>query len=315
MKNEGAVTTIGTYVTAVRPQMFPLSVIPVLLGTVLGYKCCGQFSTALFFITVISIVCIHAAGNLVNTYYDYVKGVDTKSSDDRTLVDSMLQPEQVVTLASYLYAVGITCVLLLMVFSKAHGTQLAIIYFGGFFVSFSYTGGLGLKYHALGDVVFIVVFGPLVVLVSFMIQVGVFSPLPLVLSIPLAFLSEAFFHSNNTRDMEADKKTNIRTLAIVVGNEISYFLYALFIFTPYIIFIAWGVNYSVSLMLPVLTLPGALQLERQFRAGKLYKNPADTARLSLFAGVLFAVGCLLSTDMPLLLEIQYSSSHQYSTFS
>ena len=293
-------TNITTYVSAVRPQMFPLSLIPVLLGAVLGYKCCGQFNIGLFFITVISIVSIHAAGNLVNTYYDYMKGVDTKSSDDRTLVDNMLQPEQVVTLASYLYALGIICMLLLMVFSKAHGTQLAIIYFGGFFVSFSYTGGLGLKYHALGDVVFIVVFGPLVVLVSFMIQIGIFSLLPLVLSIPLAFLAEAVFHSNNTRDMEADKKTNIRTLAILVGKEISYFLYALFIFTPYIIFIAWGVNYSLFLMLPVLTLPGALQLERQFRAGKLYENPADTGRLNLFVGVLFAVGCLFSTDMPLL---------------
>ena len=293
-------TNITILVSAVRPQMFPLSVIPVLLGAVLGYKSSEQFSSGLFFITVISIVSIHAAGNLVNTYYDYMKGVDTKSSDDRTLVDNMLKPEQVVTLASYLYALGIICVLLLMVLSKAIGTQLAIIYFGGFFVSFSYTGGLGLKYHALGDVVFIVVFGPLVVLVSFMIQVGVFSFLPLVLSVPLAFLSEAVLHSNNTRDMEADKKTNVRTLAIIVGKEISYFLYAFFIFTPYIIFIAWGVHYSLPLTLPVLSLPGALQLERQFRAGKLYENPSDTARLTLFAGVLFAVGCLFSTNMPLL---------------
>lgn len=294
-------TNIGTYVTAVRPQMFPLSFIPVLLGAVLGYKCCAEFNISLFFVTVVSVMSIHAAGNLVNTYYDYMKGVDTKSSDDRTLVDNVLKPEQVVTLASYLYALGIVCVLILMIFSKAHGTQLAIVYFGGFFVSFSYTGGLGLKYHALGDVVFIVVFGPFVVLVSFMIQIGTFSLLPLVISIPLAFLSEAVFHSNNTRDMEADKKTNIRTLAILVGKEISYFLYALFVFTPYIIFIAWGVNYSLPLMLPILTLPSALQLERQFRAGKLYENPADTARLSLLAGVLFTVGCLLSTDMPLLL--------------
>jgi len=281
--------------------MFPLSLIPVLLGTVLGYKCCGQFNVGLFFITVISIVSIHAAGNLVNTYYDYVKGVDTKSSDDRTLVDNMLTPEQVINFSSWMYALGIVCVLLLMIFSKAHGTQLAIIYFGGFFVSFSYTGGLGLKYHALGDAVFIVVFGPLVVLVSFMIQIGTFSFLPLVLSIPLAFLAEAVFHSNNTRDMEVDKKAKIRTLAILVGKEISYFLYALLLFIPYIIFIAWGVNYSLPLMLPILTLPGALQLERQFRAGKLYKNPTDTARLSLIAGVLFVVGCLLSTNMPLLL--------------
>ncbi|XP_065890369.1 ubiA prenyltransferase domain-containing protein 1-like [Dysidea avara] len=306
-------TAITTYLSAVRPQMFPLSFIPVLLGAVLGYKCCSQFSSGLFFVTVLSIILIHAAGNLVNTYYDYMRGVDTSLSDDRTLVDNMLKPEQVVNFSSYLYALGIICVLLLMVFSNAHGTQLAIMYFGGFLVSFSYTGGYGLKYHALGDVVFIVVFGPLVVLVSFMIQIGIFSSLPLVLSVPLAFFSEAVFHSNNTRDMEADKKANITTLAILVGKEISYFLYALFIFTPYIIFIAWGINYSLFLMLPVITLPGALQLERQFRAGKLYENPAATARLSLSAGVLFAVGCLLSSDMPFLL-IKDVNSHKLPVY-
>lgn len=38
---------------------------------------------------------VHCAGNVVNTYYDYVKGIDNRKSDDRTLVDHILTSDEV----------------------------------------------------------------------------------------------------------------------------------------------------------------------------------------------------------------------------
>lgn len=38
---------------------------------------------------------VHCAGNVVNTYYDYVKGIDNRKSDDRTLVDHILTLDEV----------------------------------------------------------------------------------------------------------------------------------------------------------------------------------------------------------------------------
>jgi 1,4-dihydroxy-2-naphthoate octaprenyltransferase len=41
-------------------------------------------------------VSVHFAGNLVNTYYDFKKGIDTKSTaDDRTLVDGLVSSSTV----------------------------------------------------------------------------------------------------------------------------------------------------------------------------------------------------------------------------
>lgn len=40
---------------------------------------------------------VHCAGNVVNTYFDYVKGIDNRKSDDRTLVDHILTIDEVTT--------------------------------------------------------------------------------------------------------------------------------------------------------------------------------------------------------------------------
>ncbi len=47
---------------------------------------------------------------------------------------------------------------------------LALLFFGGLSGSFLYTGGLGLKYIALGEVVVALCFGPLTVLYAFLAQ-------------------------------------------------------------------------------------------------------------------------------------------------
>ena len=52
---------------------------------------------------VFIIITVHCAGNLVNTYFDYVKGIDTRKSDDRTLVDHLLTMEEVSFLCIFRY--------------------------------------------------------------------------------------------------------------------------------------------------------------------------------------------------------------------
>ncbi len=56
--------------------------------------------------------------------------------------------------------------------SPARMELLALVYFGGISSSFLYTGGIGLKYIALGDVIIMLTFGPVSVLYSFIAQTG-----------------------------------------------------------------------------------------------------------------------------------------------
>ncbi|XP_039553438.1 ubiA prenyltransferase domain-containing protein 1 isoform X2 [Passer montanus] len=220
--------------------------------------------------------------------------IDHKKSDDRTLVDQILEPQDVVRFGVFLYTVGCICAAGLYAVSTLKLEHLALIYFGGLSSSFLYTGGIGFKYVALGDVVILITFGPLAVMFAHAVQVGYLSLSPLLYAVPLALSTEAILHSNNTRDMESDRQAGIVTLAILIGPTFSYILYTVLLFLPYLIFCVLATRYTISMALPLLTIPMAFSLERQFRCQNFHKIPQRTAKLNLLLGLFYVCGITLA---------------------
>lgn len=216
-------------------------------------------------------------------------------------IDSFFSNFQVVHLGAILYLAGCIGFVLLSILSPAKMEHLALVYFGGLSSSFLYTGGIGLKYIALGDVIILVIFGPISVLFAFMAQTGRLEWATIYFAIPLALNTEAILHSNNTRDAENDKKAGIVTLAIIIGQTASHFLYALLLFAPYIIFVVLSVKYSIWFLLPLVTLPQAFRIEKSFRNDStLHGVPKQTAKLNFFFGILYVIACCGATNLPAL---------------
>ncbi|KAL0603434.1 UbiA prenyltransferase domain-containing protein 1 [Plecturocebus cupreus] len=149
------------------------------------------------------------------------------------------------------------------------------------------TSGIGFKYVALGDLIILITFGPLAVMFAYAVQVGSLAIFPLVYAIPLALSTEAILHSNNTRDMDSDREAGIVTLAILIGPTFSYILYNTLLFLPYVVFSILATHCSISLALPLLTIPMAFSLERQFRSQAFNKLPQRTAKLNLLLGLFY----------------------------
>ncbi|KAJ8932408.1 hypothetical protein NQ314_014665 [Rhamnusium bicolor] len=233
-KQKSGLMKLSSYVLAVRPWSLSASLMPTLLGSTIAYKYPGSsdFNYLTLLLTVYTVVSVHGAGNVVNTYFDYVKGIDNRKSDDRILVDHILSKDEVVSLGALLYFFGCVGFILLASLSPAKMEHLALVYFGGLSSSFLYTGGIGFKYIALGDVLILIIFGPISVLFAFMSQTGRVEWATIYYAIPLALNTEAILHSNNTRDSESDKKVGIVTLAIIIGHTASYVLYAFFTVYP-----------------------------------------------------------------------------------
>ena len=290
----------SSYVVALRPWSFSASFTPVALGNCLIYQSLGTFNIWIFLTTCFTALSVHAAGNLVNTYFDFFKGVDSKKSDDRTLVDELLKPNDVATMGGLFYMMGCVGFLGLVLMSPARMEHLALIYFGGLSGSFLYTGGLGLKYLALGDLVIFLTFGPVTVLFAYLSQGGTLSWTPLLYAVPIALNTEAILHSNNTRDMKTDAESGIVTLAICVGETGSYILFAFLLFTPYIIFAVMAVHVSHWFFLPLGTVFLAFKYERLFRDGQLGRMPHNIAKLNLQMGILYCIACGLSPALPFL---------------
>ncbi|XP_045331563.1 ubiA prenyltransferase domain-containing protein 1 isoform X2 [Leopardus geoffroyi] len=325
----------ASYVLALRPWSFSASLTPVALGSALAYRSQGVLDPRLLVGCAVAVLAVHGAGNLVNTYYDFSKGIDHKKSDDRTLVDRILEPQDVVRFGVFLYTLGCVCAACLYHLSPLKLEHLALIYFGGLSGSFLYTGataltstwraghvskrrvgswwrsmpgpcwepsclasslgrGIGFKYVALGDLVILITFGPLAVMFAYAVQVGSLAVFPLVYAIPLALSTEAILHCNNTRDMESDREAGIVTLAILIGPTFSYMLYNTLLFLPYLIFSILATRCSISLALPLLTIPMAFSLERQFRSQAFNKLPQRTAKLNLLLGLFYVFGIVLA---------------------
>lgn len=206
---------------------------------------------------------------------------------------------QLVNYAAYLYGFGMVCLWLLMLFSSAKSEFLAGLFFGGLSSSFIYTGGIGLKYYILGDLLVMLTFGPLSVLFSFIVQCGEFTLRPLLLALPLALSTEAILHSKHLREMEEDKKAGMISLAVLLGKQGSYFLFTLLLFLPYLVFVVFGTQYSIYLGLPLLTMPYAFQLERRLREeGPTKAVSKSAAKLNLGLSVLLILGCIFATRIP-----------------
>ncbi|XP_022270323.1 ubiA prenyltransferase domain-containing protein 1 isoform X2 [Canis lupus baileyi] len=131
----------ASYVLALRPWSFSASLTPVALGSALAYRAQGGLDPRLLAGCAVAVLAVHGAGNLVNTYYDFSKGIDHKKSDDRTLVDRILEPQDVVRFGVLLYTLGCVCAAGLYSLSPLRLEHLALIYFGGLSGSFLYTGG------------------------------------------------------------------------------------------------------------------------------------------------------------------------------
>lgn len=284
----------SSYWSALRPWSFTASLTPVLLGACLGYKVHAVFDAAVLIVVCVTALAVHAAGNLVNTYYDFKKGVDNKKSDDRTLVEGYMKSNDVATLGAVCYGLGCAGLVILFLISPAKSQLLSLMYFCGLSSSFLYTGGLGLKYIALGDIAIFITFGPITVMFSYLAMTGELSMVVILYAIPLAMNIECVLHVNNCRDADSDRAAGIITLAIILGKTYSYLLFCVLLFGPYIAFACATVNLSVWYILPLSTIVKAFSIERLFRSNNLSFLPHRIAELNLLLGIFFIVAIFFS---------------------
>lgn len=248
---------------ALRPWSFTAAFVPVALGVALaGYQ--GSFNLGLFLLTLIGGVAMQAGTNLINTYGDYITGVDTIQSAVTCpqLVSGALRPDEMKTagIACFTFAVAIGLWLTYLC-----GWPVIIAGLIGLVGGYCYTAGFAYKYKGLGSVMVFFLMGPLMAWPSYFIQTGEFSWLPVWVSLPIGFLVAAILHSNDLRDMAFDREAGIKTLALFLGLRASmtlyYFLYTAS-FACLIILVALALL-PLPAILPLLLIPSAVRMFSQ----------------------------------------------------
>ena len=228
-----------------------------------------------------------------STLVDFKKGLDTPTSSDLTLVRGDLLPKQVGQLILGAYALAGAGAVPLCALSRAPLPLLLGLLATGAGSAYVYTGGPGLKYRALGDILISATFGPLLVAFAYVTQTGSLGWRPMLGALPITMLIEAILHANNARDVDEDLAAGVRTIAARLGPKGSFNLYRYLLALPYLAPLYAALTHSLFAALPLITWPTAAKLIDDFQNGRMVGLPKRTAKFQFLFSVLLTAGVLL----------------------
>jgi 1,4-dihydroxy-2-naphthoate octaprenyltransferase len=300
----------------IRPGYLPLSLLPVVLGSVAAWTQSislktprGEFHPFRFVITLVAVLLLQIGTNLVNDYYDYLSGIDISNSrgPGGLLQQGLVKPARVLSYGLAALVLGA----LAGAFVAISGGWLLVV-FGllGVLAAYFYSGPRrGLSSRALGELVSFCTFGPLLTLGAYMVQTGHLDRPVFIYSISLGLLATAFIHLNNMRDAESDAQAGKHTLASLLGLRMSRALYLIMVLGAYLPIAALALpRLAPHLLLLVLwTLPGlVIAVTGAVRAdspASLHVVMRQTLKLEVLFTLLLIVALVVTAIFPILLHI------------
>jgi len=296
----------------IRPTYVLLAILPVLLGTLLAWVQTlssktpfGLFHWQHFLGTLVVVIALQTGANLVNDYYDYIRGIDTGNSlgPGGLIQQGFIRPTHVLN-------VGLVCLLL-------GGLLGAIVAFSGgpFVYLFGIIGLLGAFFYSatsralssivLGELASFIIYGPLLTFGAYMVQAGgppyrtSFVSILLYSLLP-ALLTTAVVHVNNMRDIETDTQARKLTLASLLGLRWSRVLYVILVLGVYPIVAAIGFPHGAPhlVLITFWTLPTlVVALSGVLRAdmpASLHLAMRETLKLSTYFALLLIAALLIT---------------------
>src|SRR5882672_4567511 len=106
--------SLKVWLRASQAQSFIVSLVPTLIGAAIAVHLGAPLSVPLLLLTLVGVLCIHAATNMSNDYIDFKTGVDNQppeiispfTAGSRVLPDKLLTPESHRRVWMALYALG-----------------------------------------------------------------------------------------------------------------------------------------------------------------------------------------------------------------
>jgi 1,4-dihydroxy-2-naphthoate octaprenyltransferase len=209
-------------ILASRPKTLFASAGPVLLGLALAYRLDEKFNALTAIITMLCAVLLQVSTNLVNDYYDGVRGIDDENRLGPKRMTSTGELKSSMVKNAFIATFAISFLLGIVLMATA-GLPIIVIGILSIIFAYAYTGGpLPLSYYAMGEVLALIFFGPVAVWGTYYIQVldlNSHNDIVILAGLAPGFISAAIMAINNLRDRETDIKTRKKTLAILAGPQ------------------------------------------------------------------------------------------------
>src|SRR5438445_2081598 len=226
----GARGAMNPWLLAARPKTLSASVVPVLVGTALAHPVTHwpSFACALF-----GAVFIQVGTNLVNDAIDFRRGADTAArlGPLRVTQAGLLTANSVLLGAYVCFTVAALSGIPLIV---RGGWPIVIVGITSIAAAYAYTGGpYPLAYHGLGELFVLIFFGFVAVVGSYYVQRLTTERSAWIAGFAVGCLAVTLLAVNNLRDVEADRASMKRTLAVRFGERFAFFEVTLCAILPF----------------------------------------------------------------------------------
>lgn len=223
--------SIGTYIKATRPQFLTASILPVIVGSVLGAKIAGGMDVLIFGLSLVAMMLLHAAANVINDVADHDNGADLANEGrlypftggSRMIQNGALRRDQMLRFG-----------LVLLVLSVLPGAALAylagwpVIALGGAGMVFAWAysfAPLKLASRGLGEMSVGLTFGLLPVIGCVWLQSGQLTQGAWFLGGTVSIWIACVLLINAVPDALSDAVTRKRTLCVRVGLRGTRWIY------------------------------------------------------------------------------------------
>ena len=291
------------WILATRPKTLPAAASPVIVGTAVAFVDHSmRFLPAL--IALAGALLLQIGANLANDLFDFQKGADSQGRTGplRVTQEGFLSTRQVLTGMWITFALAAICGIYLTLVS---GWIIVLIGVLAILAAIAYSGGpFAYGYKGLGEIFVFIFFGFAAVCGTYYAQAITISPLAFFSSIPVGLFIVAILVVNNLRDIESDRASGKRTLAVRKGDLwAKQEFVGLLAFAYLVVFLMGFSNLAPAwILLSWISLPAIFPLSRSVyndRGRELNKTLAGTGLITFIFSLLFAAGLVLSVYFPL----------------
>jgi len=284
------------WLLAIRIKTLTAAISPVIIGSVLAYHD-GLFKGAIFVIILITAILIQIGANIANDVYDFEKGSDRpdRLGPKRVTQAGLISPRKMKQGMGIVFSLAICCGTFLV---NEGGWPIVCIGLASIAAGIAYTGGpYPLGYHGWGDVFVFIFFGLIAVPGTYYLHLGYITKLSIYAGVAMGMLSSALLLVNNIRDIDEDKLSGKKTLAVRIGENASRFQYMVLMLLPLFFPIYfWWIYNKMSLLISLFLFPYSFHLIKKIyllKGVKLNKLLENTSHFIIMYTLLFSIGLIV----------------------
>lgn len=283
---------------AVRPKTLWISVAPVIMGTAIAIES-DNYHLVSALAALLGALFIQIGTNLANDYFDFKKGTDridrlgpTRVTQSGLVSESAIRNATILTY-SLAFIIGIYLV-------YRGGWPIAAIGILSILFGVLYTATpFALAYNGLADLFVIIFFGPVAVGGTYYVQSLSINWPVIIVGLSPGLIATAILTINNLRDIDSDKSSGRKTLAVRFGQGFAKIEYVTTVFLACVIpLVLWRATnqhpFSASTILVlIIAIPAFEKIFTYSDGRELNKVLESTGRLLFIYSIVFSVGWLL----------------------